>query len=198
MSEDVRRIVAEFTARDKSKGAMLSFNRGLKSLSGTMLRMAGLGGGIYALQRGLRDITTAAMEQEKVENELEAALGHSIDTYKDYARQIQKTTIYGDEQILTQMAYAKNLGVTEDKLKAATTAAVGLAAKYRLDLASSMMLVGRASQGQTQMLTRYGIVLDETLSTSEKFDALLKIGADSMHLARDCSRCFQAVGKCIR
>ncbi|MFH1605282.1 MAG: hypothetical protein ABIH03_15410 [Pseudomonadota bacterium] len=46
------------------------------------------------------------------------------------------------------------------------------------------MLVGRAALGQTQMLTRYGIVLDESLGPQEKFNALLQIGAKSFGLAQ--------------
>jgi len=46
-----------------------------------------------------------------------------------------------------------------------------------------MMLMGRAALGQTQMLTRYGIVLDETLTPQEKFNTLLKIGAKNFKLA---------------
>jgi len=151
-----------------------------------MLAMAGLGGGIYALKRGLESIVRAAMEQEKAERALSAAIGtKSIAAFKAYAAEMQKLTIYGDEQIINQMAYAKNLGVTTDKLQEATTAAIGLAARFRIDLASAMMLVGRASQGQTQMLTRYGIIIDQTLSDTEKFNALLKIGAASFHLAEE-------------
>lgn len=137
------------------------------------------GGAIYALKR----FTDAAMIQEKAERDLQAAVGGSIQSFKQYASQLQKATVYGDEQILSQMAYAKNLGVTTDKLNEAAKAAIGLAAKYRLDLSASMMLIGRASQGQTQMLTRYGIVLDETLTTEEKFNELLRLGADAFRLA---------------
>jgi hypothetical protein len=86
------------------------------------------------------------------------------------------------------MAYAKNLGVTTNKLEEATTAAIGLAAKYRLDLKTAFMLVGRASKGQTQMLTRYGIVLDESLTAQEKFNAILKIGADNFYLAEAAAK----------
>ncbi len=46
-----------------------------------------------------------------------------------------------------------------------------------------MMLIGRASQGQTQMLTRYGIILDENLTAQEKFNEVLKIGATAFELA---------------
>ena len=103
--------------------------------------------------------------------------------FQEYATSIQRVTKYGDEGILAAMAYGKNLGINTGQLKEATTAAIGLAAKYKIDLQTAMMLVGRASQGQTQMLTRYGIVMDETLSPQEKFNDLLVIGAEAFKLA---------------
>lgn len=162
----------------------------MQGLSRSILRLAGIGGGLFLLQRGIRGAISAGLEQEKVERQLAAALDSTGDStrgnlvdLKKYAAELQRLTIFGDELIISQMAYASNLGITTDKLKEASVAAIGLAAKYRLDLKAAMMLVGRASQGQTSMLTRYGIVLDESLSTQEKFNALLKIGADSFHLA---------------
>jgi len=195
MSDLKRKIVAEISARNKASGQIAKFrsdidktNRTLGRMAGTALAMAGVGGGLYALQRGLRSAVMAAAEQEKAENALHAAIGKNIGQYKNYAAAIQKQTIYGDEQILSQMAYAANLGVTSDKLKEATKAAVGLAARFRIDLASAMMLVGRASQGQTQLLTRYGIVIDQSLSDQDKFNELLRIGADSFYLAEEAAK----------
>jgi len=147
--------------------------------------------GIYAMQRAFKSVTAAAMTQEKAQMSLAASLattGHATrDNMKDfmaYAASMQKQTIFGDEDIAAQMAYGKNLGIVTDKLKEASTAAIGLAAKYNLDLKTSMMLVGRASQGQTTMLTRYGITLSDTLSDQEKFNELLRIGAASFDLAK--------------
>ena len=153
-------------------------------LGRSMMMMAGIGGGLYMLTRGIRGAISAGLEQEKVQLQLAAAIGGNISAMKKYAAEMQAQTIYGDELILSQMAYGKNLGINTEQLQAATTAAIGLAAKYRLELNSAMMLIGRAALGQTQMLTRYGIVLDETLAPQEKFDALLKIGADNFHLAQ--------------
>jgi len=150
----------------------------------SLMMMAGVGGGLYMLTRGIRGAIAAGLEQEKVERQLSAAIGGSIVEMKRYAAEMQNQTIYGDELILSQMAYGKNLGITTEQIKDATTAAIGLAAKYRLELNSAMMLVGRAALGQTQMLTRYGIVLDETLDPQDKFNALLKIGADNFYLAQ--------------
>jgi len=192
----IHNLVAKFRADtgafdrnvNKSRTHMTRFGKDIQMMGRQMLMLAGVGGGLYAVKRGLGYITQAAKEQEKVERLLAAATKVNITQYKNYAAELQRMTIYGDEQILSQMAYAKNLGVTNDKLEDATKAAIGLAAKFRLDLATSMMLVGRASQGQTQMLTRYGIVLSETLSSEEKFNALLKIGADSFRLAEEEAR----------
>jgi TP901 family phage tail tape measure protein len=113
----------------------------------------------------------AYAEQEDAVNNLNAALsanGDSIDRYsqkfQDFASKMQSQTIFGDEATLETMAYGRNLGIVASKLEEATTAAAGLAAKYNIDLNSAMQLIGRASQGQTGTLARYGIILDDTLS----------------------------------
>lgn len=133
----------------------------------------------------------AFMTQEDAVNSLSAALQSAGDSVSDYlpslekvSSEIQKQTKYGDEAVISAMAYGKNLGINAGQLDDATMAAAGLAAKYKIDLNSAMMLIGRASQGQTQMLTRYGIVLDSTLAPQEKFNQLLKIGKDNFGLAK--------------
>jgi len=173
----------EFIARNRANAQISSFNRSLARMGRQMLAIAGAGGGLYAFKRGFDSVIGAAMTQQKAERELMAATEGSINSFKVYAAEMQKLTIYGDEQIISQMAYAANLGVTRDKLKEAATAAIGLAARFRIDLSSAMMLVGRAAQGQTQLLTRYGIVIDQNLPDQDKFNELLRIGADSLKLA---------------
>lgn len=197
MADTTRRVVLQLIAQNKARAELAGFQRDMKRTANTVTRMArtslavfGIGGGIYAVKRALGAVTEAVIVQEKAEIDLAAAIGetnnrHSraVASLKAYAAAMQRLTVHGDEEILSQMAYAANLGVTKDRLEKATTAAIGLAAKYRIDLRSAMMLVGRASQGQTQMLTRYGIVLDQTLSNEEKFNRLLEIGAGAFGLA---------------
>jgi len=178
----------EFIARNRANAQINAFSRSIQRIGRRMLAIAGVGGGIYAVKRGFDFITKAAMVQENAERELMAATQSSITEFKNYAAAMQRLTIYGDEQIISQMAYAANLGVTTNKLQEATTAAIGLAARFRIDLSSAMMLVGRASQGQTQLLTRYGIVIDQNLSAQEKFNELLKIGAESFGLAEEAAK----------
>lgn len=129
-------------------------------------------------------------QQEEAVNNLEAALNAGGDNveyfsqrFQKFASDMQSKTIFGDEATLDIITYGRNLGITSDKLEEATTAAAGLAAKYKLDLQSAMQLIGRAANGNTGMLSRYGIVLDDTLSKEEKFNQLLKIGTDNFSLA---------------
>lgn len=171
------------------KGMTSAQSQMAKFSSAVKLGMTAAGAAIGAF--GVSSVR-AFMVQEKAENELSAALRNvgqsasfALPVMKKYASEVQRQTIYGDEAILSAAAYGKNLGINTAQMKDATTAAVGLAAKYNIDLNTSMMLVGRAAMGQTQMLTRYGIVLDETLSPQEKFNALLKIGAASFGLAKE-------------
>ncbi|HOD41302.1 MAG TPA: phage tail tape measure protein, partial [Candidatus Wallbacteria bacterium] len=139
----------------------------------------------------------AYAEQEDAVNNLNAALsanGDSIDRYsqkfQDFASKMQSQTIFGDEATLETMTYGRNLGIVASKLEEATTAAAGLAAKYNIDLNSAMQLIGRASQGQTGTLARYGIILDDTLSKEEKFNQLLKIGVSNFSLAEAKANTF--------
>ena len=107
------------------------------------------------------------------------------DELMKFNTELQSLTIYGDEELGIIQAQGLNMGITADKIKEATKAAIGLSAAYNMKLGSAMMLIARASQGQTQMLSRYGIVLDSNLTPQEKYAQLLKIGTSNMQIATD-------------
>ena len=137
----------------------------------------------------------AFMEQENAVNAYSSALRNLGFEYQArtreanaFASEMQKITKYGDEMTVSAMAQGIKLGIDPSQIQQATKAAMVMAEKYGMDLPSAMMLLGRASQGQTQMLTRYGIVLDETLTTEEKFNQLLKMGADEFNLVTDAAK----------
>ena len=96
---------------------------------------------------------------------------------------MQSKTIFGDEVVLGAMAFGKQMGISADQIEEAGRAAVGLAAKYNIDLSTAMGLIAKANLGNTTALKRYGVILDESMSKEEKFAALLKIGGDSFGLA---------------
>jgi hypothetical protein len=143
---------------------------------------------IYSvLDRSLGSFIRAAQEQESAFITLQAALratGMEVDVnaakLSNFASEIQKATIYGDELLMTSMAQMQNIArfSNVDTLKGATKAAIGLSAAFGIDLATAMDLIGKAAAGNTSMLGRYGIVLDETASQAEKFNRLSPLGPD--------------------
>ncbi|MFA6451735.1 MAG: hypothetical protein WCX65_19845 [bacterium] len=132
----------------------------------------------------------AFSEQEDAINNMDAALsaaGDNVNKYSSkfqkFASEMQSKTIFGDEQVLGVMAYGKAMGIAADQIEDAGRAAIGLAAKYNIDLQTAIGLIARANLGNTTMLKRYGVVLDESMTKEQKFAALLKIGGDSFGLA---------------
>ena len=177
--KDVNSSTAKMQARLKAFGDGMKVIGAKMSLAVTapIVAMAGVSVKAFA-------------EEEDALNRLDAALTNTgsmaegaMDRYRAFASEVQKATVYGDELIISTMAYGHNLGIQASQLEDAAKAAAGLAAKYKLDLNTAMMLLGRASQGNTMMLKRYGIQLDETLSPQEKFNQLLEIGAKNFGLA---------------
>lgn len=142
----------------------------------TGLAMAGLGGGIYGVVRMMKGLVAAAQKQEDAERALAGALRatgdeveSNMDRLKDYASQIQRLTTHGDEEVLQQMAYARNLGVTSDALADVTKGASGLATALNLDLATAMRYTSTALQGDFTILRRY---IPELRSTSDAGEQL--------------------------
>lgn len=150
---------------------------------------------IYSvLDRSLGSFIRAAQEQESAFITLQAALratGMEVDVnaakLSNFASEIQKATIYGDELLMTSMAQMQNIArfSNVDTLKGATKAAIGLSAAFGIDLATAMDLIAKAAAGNTSMLGRYGIVLDETASQAEKFNQVVSIGSGYFSIAEE-------------
>ena len=161
-----------------SQGRFQKFGAGL----GTIAAGVGVAAGA-ALAAGIGKGLKLFQVQEEAVASLKASfsdLGEgaqaATDDFVQFAGELQKQTKFGDEVIIQQAAIAKNLGVTGDKLKEATRAAIGLTAKG-IDLKTAFNLIARASTGNTGLLSRYGIVLKSTGSAQEKFNELLAMGA---------------------
>lgn len=111
--------------------------------------------------------------------------------YEDFATQIQEVTRLGDEQVLELQTMGATMAKLSGKeLRDATKASIGLAKAFKVDVVAAMRLVARAAVGDTGSLSRYGITLDTTLTKQQKFNAVLKIGADNFDLAKGSALTF--------
>ncbi|MFA6451720.1 MAG: hypothetical protein WCX65_19770 [bacterium] len=171
------------------------FNKGVKEAQRDIAKLSSTIG-TFAVA-GAAAITAFAVksvmsfsQQEDAINDMNAALsaaGDDVEKYSSkfqaFTSEMQSRTIFGDEQVLGVMAYGKAMGIAADQLEEAGRAAIGLAAKYNIDLNTSMGLIAKANLGNTTALKRYGVILDENMTKEEKFTALLKIGGESFSLA---------------
>lgn len=96
-----------------------------------------------------------------------------------YMKDLERLTAYNDTdlQVAFNAMIAAGMSYTEamENMNTVTSMAYSL----NRDLNSMALLVGKAYNGQTGELSRYGIVLDETLDKSEKFAGLQKHVADN-------------------
>lgn len=182
-------------AKDKASGKFRKVGRSATSM-GSMIKRAGAAAAAYFGARAIKDFATSSLaafgRQEQAVKGLSDALdllgagGQStMEGMKQFAASIQKQTVIGDEAVMELAALGASLGrLSGQSLKDATVAAIGLSKRMGVDVVSAMRLVSRAAIGDTSTLTRYGIKLSETLSPQEKFNQLLKMGAESFALAK--------------
>jgi hypothetical protein len=173
---------------DSAKGSIASLR---DSLAMWGLAVSAAIAAAKGLASAINSVVAPALVQEKAEKDLAAAMKNTgvysaqlEAQLKAQASAIQSVTTYGDESILMATRQMQVIGrLSADQLPAAQKAAVGLAAAYGLDLNTAFEMVGKAAAGNTATLSRYGIVLKEGLSAAEKFDEVLRIGADGFGLA---------------
>ena len=170
-------------------GSLRSFGRQLFNLRGML--MGAIGGA--AIGSFLRSSVEAFGRQELAVRNLRSALEElgtpsktALAEMRSFAAGIQRVTVIGDEAVLEIMQLGASLGrLSGDALKRATKAAIGLSRRLGIDTTAAMRLVARAAVGDTQMLARYGVKLEETLTPQEKFNELLRMGAVAFRLATE-------------
>ena len=180
--EDLRYNISADASKFKSgmqevKESAKSANETLKSLRNTLI---GVFSGI-AVGAFVRSTVDAAVKQEKAVDQLAQAFKNqglyskeAMKQWENYASSLQKVTTFGDEEIMQAQSLAVSFGLTGNKLKEVTKAAMDFSAANNIDLNTSMELLGRAFAGNTQSLTRYGIVIDTSKDKSQQFSEIIK------------------------
>ena len=149
---------------------------GLNSIVGAFAT----GASAAALLSFLKSSVSAAAEQEEALGKLSQAqknLGvfsaESLRSQADFASEIQRTTVFADEEVLRIQALLTTFGLFGDKLNQATRSALDFSTAQGVDLQSAALLVGKAFVGSTEALSRYGIVIDDSIPRSQRFQAAL-------------------------
>ncbi len=165
----------------RSNNSMASFTSKMKA-AGPMIGAAFATAAVGVVAMSVK----MAAAEEVVTRQTKALLkakgimwGDVKDEVTDYINELETLTTYNDTdlQIAFNSMIASGMSYTEamESMNTVTSMSYSL----NRDLASMALLVGKAYNGQTGELSRYGIVLDESLEKSEKFTALQKHVADN-------------------
>ena len=159
-------------------------SKGLKSLGDTTESLRknflAVGAAVAAFTAFAYKALEAAAEQESAEAKLAVALKNQGDAREstkkamvDYAAELQKTTAFTDDSLIQNQALLVSFGLMGDELKGSLRAAMELSAARNIDLATASMLLGKAYQGNTETLKRYGIEISANVKEGDKFKAVL-------------------------
>lgn len=135
----------------------------------------------------------AFAEQEESVQRMASVFGVDAALALDkYSSELQKVTIFGDEQINVVMAQLGAFGANEEQTKQLTKATLDLSAGMGIDLTTAALLTAKSFGTSTNALTRYGIELKSSMSSNEKAAAIVeqvkeKYGGLSEQLAKTTS-----------
>jgi hypothetical protein len=136
-----------------------------------------LGSAISGAVGVFKDAISASAEQERAVNSLNAALASAgnllpgaSEDLQNFASELQKTSKFGDEAALSNIALLQSITrLDTEGLKSATRAAADLSAAVGIDLESATRLVAKSVNGQTDALKRYGVEVQKGSSDTENF-----------------------------
>ena len=132
------------------------------------------------LVHGLEAAVAASGKQEAAEKKLAQSIRNTgasasavLPRLKAQAEALQDLTGVGDELILSQQSLLVSVGrLSGEGLERATKAALDMAGQTG-NVQQAFDLVAKAAAGYTGTLSRYGIIIDQSLPQSEKFAAAL-------------------------
>jgi len=102
----------------------------------------------------IKESIAASAEQEAALNRLSQSLRatgefsqQAVEDFSQFASELQKTSVFGDEVVIGQLAIAKSLGATNEQAKELVQAAANLAATFGGSLEENVFKLGKTLNG---------------------------------------------------
>lgn len=190
-ADDVEREVDELPDEKETKITVDSGNS-LNTLNTLANAYVAVSQAISQVEQATAVYINKSNEQEKAEKHLQIALQQTGDDtvetfthFKNFAAEIQKLTVVGDELIMPVMRLGLNMGILTEDLEEATKGAIGLSKGFNLDLTMAMKMHTLATQGDFNMLQRYIPALRQAETEAEKMAIVKKAEADGWAVATE-------------
>lgn len=153
--KDATNTVAKFAKDTQKSLSGISFNTTISALNdGFELVGKTVGPVLNGIKAGLQDVVAESSAAEEAVTGLANALRlsgdfseQSVQNFKDLATQIQSTTVFSDEAVLSAAALGKQFRLTNKETESAIKVAADLAAVTGQDLNSAMFSVSQSFNG---------------------------------------------------
>src|SRR5690554_4586127 len=129
-------------------------------------------------------------QQEDAERKLRAALqanGRQVESlfnrYNQFASEMQRTTIIGDETTLAMLQQAESLGLTADSAERAVKNSIAMQSAFGVNAESAIRYTAALEQGNATMLTRYIPTLRDIEDESERVAEAQRVLGNAFEVA---------------
>ena len=112
--------------------------------------------------------------QAKAEAKLSTALKGNKTAFKELtaqARELQKVTIFGDEETIAAQSMLASMGLEEEAIKRLTPLIQDMATAKGMNLSASADLVAKSVGSSTNALSRYGIQIEGEVGSTERLNS---------------------------
>jgi hypothetical protein len=146
-------------------------------MSSGLATAVGFGGIVAAIKKSLdayaqQTLATASLSQALANQGL--AVSTNVERLGDFAAALQKSTGVSVTTITQAQALMTTFGLQGAQMDRTTKAAIDMSAALGIDLTTSAKLLGKAFDGNVGMLSRYGIIIDQSIPKSEQFNSILQ------------------------
>tara|TARA_R100000655_G_scaffold53675_1_gene91639 strand:+ start:736 stop:2511 length:1776 start_codon:yes stop_codon:yes gene_type:complete len=115
--------------------------------------------------------------QAKAEAKLSTALKGNKTAFKELtaqARELQKVTIFGDEETIAAQSMLASMGLEEEAIKRLTPLIQDMATAKGMNLSAAADLVAKSVGSSTNALSRYGIQIEGEVGSTERLNSAVE------------------------
>jgi len=161
VSADFSQAVKEINGFSKQAASSAKNIESSFSAVGTAITAAFAGIAIGGVTKVFKEIVSAGLEAEKSQKKLTAALrltgeasAENVRAFKEYADALSVQIGVDDDAIISQVAFLKSLGATNEQAKTVIATAADLSAAFGQDLSTSVEQLSKTYQGSAGTLAR--------------------------------------------
>jgi hypothetical protein len=153
----------------KAKRSLRKFERNTAAMGRTLTT------NLTAPMLGFAAVSIKAFDQQaKAEAGLRTALGQNEQAFRsltEQAKELQKITLFGDEETIAAQTMLATMGLEEDAIKRLIPLVQDMATAKGMNLKAAADLVAKSVGSSTNALSRYGITIEGAVGSTDRLDS---------------------------